>query len=117
MPQAPKLRMDRAADKARSFAVAFGDTLLDNLATGSMPQFCPQRVEFHNGTTANETANMILEDGSAFSIVIAAGATEPVLMPVKQILATSGDNISVRAYWWDMPQLDEPQRTVSRGPA
>jgi len=100
-----------------TFGEGYGQTTLDNINTGSMPQFAPQVVEFTNSNAAAQSALFRTEDGVDRTIVVPPGRTRKVTSPVARLNAGGGANISATAYWWDVPQLDEPQRILNRGAA
>jgi hypothetical protein len=109
MDRAPKLRTDRSADKMVPFAEGYGQTTLNNIATGSVPQFPPQVVEFTNSAAAMQAANFRTEDGIDRTIPVPAGQSRKATIPVVRLNTGGGANISAVAYWWSTPQLDETQ--------
>lgn len=101
MPQqAPRRKIDRPADKAKSFAAGVGAVALDAQA-GPFPNFGPQYTEAHNNNNAaTQSAVFTLEDGTTLTVVVGPNETRRVHVPVKALSASSGADISFVCYWW-----------------
>lgn len=112
--QAPKLRLDTAADKGKGFTVGQVNaaTTLDNVA-GKFPPFPPQRTIFHNNGAADSVVTVTLEDGTDYIIELAAKETWAEEIPIKAFKTASPATVTARCQWWFIPQLDEPKRSYT----
>lgn len=114
--QAPRRKLDRPADKAKSFAAAAGAAALD-AQPNPFPNFGPQLVEAHNANAAaSQTAVVTLEDASTFNVVLSPGETRAIPVPVKALTGSSGADVSFNCYWWIAAGPDDFQYSPTINP-
>ena len=93
------------AHTSKTYAVAFAADLNFRTEVG-YPPHAAQLVEVTNGTTANESVVAVTDDGKTLTKVVPAGATYSFDVAIASIAhASTGDNISVIAYWWNTSGL------------
>jgi hypothetical protein len=93
------------AHTAKTFAKAFAADI-DLRTQASLPPHAAQLVDATNESASVETIVCTTDDGKTLTKAIPGGATYPFPVAIASIAhASTGDNISIAAYWWDTSGL------------
>lgn len=93
------------AHTAKTYAAAFASDI--NLRTEvGYPPHAAQLLVATNGGSSNESIVCTTDDGKTLTKVVPAGASFPFEVAIASVAhATTGENISVIAYWWNTSGL------------
>jgi hypothetical protein len=95
---APQADTSKTATCAHSIAdLSSGN--VDLTAISLKGAFASQLIRLNNGTAGNLSAIMTPENGSDITVVVNAGQSCEVTVPIKTIKNTSGA-LSALCYWW-----------------